>query len=453
MPLKNSISVKYASLVCLVFAILILSSCQIINRKPLITHTFPLTGTQLSSWGWVGVAFSQPMDTHSVEASFSLSPDMTGVFFWQENAVWFRPSTAYDLESEYQARLAGDLQTADGQIFPVDITWNYSIRQPDLIYTVPLENGGEIWRASSAGSDSQQLSVTGGNVIEFIPDRTGNWIAFSVQNESDGSDIWIMDRDGENQQMLVNCGQDVCGEPAWSMDRLWIAFTRETYHTDSGGYQSAQIWTVDVQTKETSQLYQSDIAFGHSPSFSPDGNKLASYDTTQTGIRVLNLTSSQESLIPRILPGVGDWSQDGSKIVFTDVVAAENEPYVVIYIVDLATQTVEPAFDEAISDTDFSQPRWAPDSKWLAVSLRPINAEFTKALWVLKLNGDALYPVATDPSATHSSYSWDPWGTSLVYQRLAFSSSDTNPSIWLWDWESMASERLIEIGGRPEWLP
>ncbi|MFW5714521.1 MAG: TolB family protein, partial [Brevefilum sp.] len=209
----------------------------------------------------------------------------------------------------------------------------------------------------------------------------------------------------------------------------------------------------DTASGETSQLYQSDVAFGHSPSFSPDGKKLATYDTTQSAIRVLNLFTSQESGIPRILPGSGDWSVDSAEILFTDVMEAENEPFVEIYIADLETGTVQTAFQEPTSDTDFSQPRWTPDGKWMAVSLRPVNSNISKALWLLSLDDKQPINIAANHSANYSAYRWDPWGESLAYQRLILSGSDPEITIWRWDWDTQQAQQIIDKGTRPHWLP
>mgnify|MGYP006296770009 CR=1 FL=1 len=430
---------------------LILSSCQIQENR-LISQTHPLPNEALSAFGWFGVSFSEPMDQVSVEGTFSISPSVAGRTFWQEASFWFRPIVPFSQDTIYTAQLSGEIETANGRAVRVDRAWEFTIRQPDLIYFVPMDEGGEVWRAGADGGDPRPLSTTGGNVIEFAPDRSGSQIAFSVQNEAGGRDLWLMNRDGETQRLLITCGNDVCGDPSWSMDQTLIAYTREVFVPEAGGYQPAQVWTVEVERGETAQLYQSEIAFGHSPSFSPDGLKLATYDTTQNAIRVLNLETSQESGIPRILQGSGDWSPDSERLLFTDLVEAENEPFVEIYIADLEKDTMDTAFENPSTDTDFSQPRWSPMGDWLAAALRPVNANITKALWVLPLTEGNPISVADDPAANYSAYQWDPWGESLVYQRFALSGSEP-VSIWRWDWDSRRAVKILETGARPLWLP
>jgi len=443
----------FAWIIGLILCTLLLCSCQESPAETLISHTYPETGDELSAFGWVGVAFKQPMLHETVEGAFLISPDASGQIFWEGNTFWFRPLLAFNQDKLFQANIIGDLKTADGQIISVDLTWNFSIREPDLIYFVRDGDLGEIWRCASDGSQAQQLSITGGNVFDFAPNQSGSWIAYTVQNESNGRDLWVMDRDGENQQLLIDCGKDICSEPAWSMDQTWIAYSRETYKDVTGGYQPAQVWRVEVQSGDTVPLYQDKIVYAHSPSFSLDGEKLATYDVTERMIRVVELQSLQEILIPRTLPGTGSWSLDGSQILFTDEVPAVMEPFVDLYLADLSTGEVKTALSEAITDTTFGQPRWSSDGEWVAISLRPANAAVSKMLWLLSLRGENHLSITNDQSATYSAYRWDPRGQRLVYQRLALGCSDPQVSLWLWDWQTRRGILIVENGTRPEWLP
>ena len=201
---------------------LMLSGCQS-QAGRFISQATPAAGEAISAFGWVGISFKEPMDKASVEAAFSISPPTKGQTFWQDASFWFRPIAPLSQETIYTAQLSGEIATVDGQTARVDRSWEFTIRQPELIYFVIMDEGGEVWRAGADGSNPRQLSTTGGNVIEFAADRSGSWIAFSLQNEAGGRDLWLMDRDGENQRQLLACGKDVCAEPAWSMDQTRIA--------------------------------------------------------------------------------------------------------------------------------------------------------------------------------------------------------------------------------------
>ncbi len=431
--------------------IVCLSGCQ--SVAVIVEGTHPVSGGVLGAWGWVGVTFSMPMDPETVQSRFSISPDIPGVTFWQGNTFWFRPTQPFAPGETYEARLVSGATTVDGDNLKNDWVWSFQVRQPLLVFYVPVDGGGELWRVGLDGEMPQPLTQTSGRVYDFAPDRTGEWIVFSVLNDWGGQDVWWMTREGSAAETLVDCGQDRCYQPAWSVDSAFVAYAREAYDSAEGRYSPSQVWMVDVASGETTRLYQSDAAFGHSPSFSPDGQRLVTYDLTHKGMRFLNLETSQEAVIPRVLQGVGDWSPDGSEMIFRDLIPAETEPDVMVYVVDLEAEVIAPAFGEVITGTDFSTPRWSPGGGWAAVSLRPVNAAISKALWLLKLGSGEAQLVADEPAATFSAYRWDPWGMQLVYQRLALGGPDHQPSLWIWDWESGESRLLVQAGARPEWLP
>jgi len=442
---KKHIFLK-AFILLLVFA---LAGCGILSEGKIIESVTPKDSENISAFGWVGITFSQEVTREIAEDAFTISPETPGETFWQDNSLWFRPLQAFNRNTEYFAHVEGEIETSSGQLISVDHTWNFTVREPDLLYFVPSDEGGEIWRASADGNEKKQLSFTDNKLFEFSPDPTGTSIAFTVQNDSGGHDLWLMDRDGEDQHLLLNCEKDVCSEPDWSMDRQTIAYSRELFQEQTNSYLPSQIWTVDIETGSTAQLYQSDWAFGHTPSFSPDGKHFASYDTTNRGIRILDMETSQESIVPSALPGSGDWSPEGTRIIFTDLAPAENEPFVQVFVLDLETNALNTVLDVGLSDTDFSQPRWSPDGESVAVSLRPVNASISKALWVLRLDGLVNRQITDDPTATFTAYEWDPWGDRLVYQRYDLGSSKT--SIWLW--QSGENKMIIDNGTRPKWLP
>lgn len=437
-------------IILLVLALgLLPGGCQAINQNALITEVLPNLDTAISAWGWVGVTFSQAMDRPTAEDAFSIIPAVDGVFTWEENTLWFRPLQALDPAITYACQLVGQLTSLEGKTLDVDHAWKFSIRQPELLFL----RDGEIWRVSQEGTNPQPITQTDGAVLEFSPERSGEWVAFTVQNELGGQDIWVTSRDGEQTQALVNCGQDGCSELAWSPDRNWIAYTRDVQILGTGGYQASQVWMLNQGTKETTPLYQKEIISSHSPSFSPDGQKLASYDTTHQVIRVLDLQSYQETIIPSSIPGTGDWSQDGQKIIFTDLLSAQLEPFVMVYVADVKTGVITSAFNQEVTDTNFSQPRWLPGGEWIATSLRPVNTSANKALWLIRLKDGFAIPISNDFSAIFSAYQWDPWGDRLVYQRLQLSNSEAPTSIWFWDWEDRLAQQIIQDGSRPAWLP
>ena len=408
---------------------------------------------KIGVYGPVGLQFDRPMDQTSVEDHISFSPKATGRFEWVDNTFWFYPDKPIDPGQDFTLFLRSGAKSLAGESLDTKMEWHISIRSTELLYLVLDQTGGDLWRWDFSTQAAIPLTDTGGAVIDFAASRTGETIVYAAENARGGSDLWVTDRDGAQSTMIVDCGLNYCSQPVWSADSALIAYAHQNTNDTSGQLQSPQIWLYDNETQETAPLYTGEDIPGELPSFSPNGEWLAFYDIGQDGIRVLNLANNQETLIPTDVEGMGDWSPDGSQLLFTDQIPSALEPEVALYGADLENQTITRALAEDSDGTSFSQPRYSPDGDWIAVSLRPVNSTGNRALWVLKLDGSEIKLITNQQNANYTSYQWSPSGLRLVYQRLDTGSSTFQSSIWLWSWSMDESQMLIENGSRPVWIP
>lgn len=413
----------------------------------------PAEGEETGIYGPLRLQFHQPMDQASVEAHFSLTPTAPGRFEWEEETLLFFPEIPLAPKQTYTLTLSAGAESENGREVNDALSWTFTVRSPDILYLSLAESGGDLWVWDTTEQAAHQLTETRGSVIDFDPSRTGEAVVYAALNSDGGSDLWTVDRNGEAKSMTLDCGPDYCTQPVWSPDDDWVAYTRETYDAATGSHQGSRIWALNMETGDSNPLYQSEDAAGHSPSFSPDGERLASFDLTQNGIRILDLATSQESIIPTSLQDLGDWSADGNRYLFTNLIPSVLESESTLYIADLETQSIQEALGGDVEGTTFSQPRWAPDGEWVAVALRPTNSAANRSLWVLRIDGSEAISVENDGTADASSYRWGPWGKQLVYQTYR-SGDPTSPSaIWLWDWDSRESILLTGGAARPIWLP
>ena len=446
---------RFVVIILLVIFALIISLILMGDRVGVQAEVFyPEPGTATSVHSRISIRFDEPMATASVESHFSITPNTDGEFIWEDaQTLWFMPSEPLDPTTDYEVALKPGAQAESGREIVRQQTWTIAVRQPDILFLVLDDFGGDLWRYETETGLTFQVTNTGGFVTDFAIDATGEWISYAQVNPQGGSDLWTVNRMGTEPSMIADCDRDYCTQPAWSPDGEWIAYSREEFSQEDALLEPARIWTLYTPTTETNRLYENPDVFGHSPSFSPDGKHLATYNTNQNAIRILNLDTGEESVIPSVLLGVGDWSPDGSKMMYTDLVPSVLEPNVAVYIADFTTQQVDHAFGEFIPDTDFSPPRWSPDGDWVAFGARPIGGGINKAIWIINLDGSAPVQVTDDPTATFTNYRWDPWGEQLVFQRFPTSGPNLQASIWIWDHTTQETRLLIEHGARPEWLP
>jgi Tol biopolymer transport system component len=393
------------------------------------------------------------MASGSVESHFTVQPEVEGAFPWDGPTLWFVPDERLDPGQVYQLTIAAGAESANGRKMRTPITWQAIVREPDLLYLVVDTTGGDLWRFEFNSDETYPLTNTNASVIDYAPSPNGDFIAYAQHNAKGGHDLWLIDRDGIHSNLLLDCGPDRCSQVAWSPDGEWIAYARESYQADEKRYVSARVWSVNTATGETAPVYQQAQAYGHSPSFSPDGKRLAMYDSVNNAIRILELETSQESVIPTAYPGVGDWSPNGEELIFIDLVPGILEPNVAIFIVNFSLQEVHPALGDFIPNMDYDPPQWSPDGEWIAYATRPVDSGISKTIWVKNLTQGDPFMLTDEPSATFVGYRWDPWGERLVFQRYPISGPISHASIWLWERESSDTRLLIENGARPEWLP
>jgi Tol biopolymer transport system component len=203
-----------------------------------------------------------------------------------------------------------------------------------------------IFVMNSDGSDPMRLTNTPG-VHEYSPTWSpdGSRIAFQREN-SDGSEIWMMDTDGSN---ALQIGSTVGSGPEWTQHSNKIVF----YSEHDG---NLEIYTMNANGSNPRRLTDNT----HSdfwPAWSPDGSQIAfvSDRNGNEAIWVMNSDGTQ----PRHLTRGGyfctrpDWSPDGTRIAFVSIRSGSSEIWVID--ADGANQT-----RLTYSDGGAIQPDWCP---------------------------------------------------------------------------------------------
>lgn len=142
----------------------------------------------------------------------------------------------------------------------------------------------------TTGVELQLADLTGFEASPaWSPD--GTKIAF---HDTSNGDLYIADADGTNRTVIV----DDASDPDWASDRQRIV-----YRKNSGNIEIITIATADVVT----------LGPGNSPSFSPDGTKIAFQNN---GIRIMNADGTNETVASTDTSIFEpDWSADGSRII------------------------------------------------------------------------------------------------------------------------------------------
>lgn len=414
----------------------------------------PEPGSLISAHSRIGVEFAQTMNQASVESAFTIGPPVAGKFAWQDRKMWFTPGEPFRPGVTYTVRIAAGAAGAGGQQVKQDIVWEFAVREASIVYVAPASDARELWSISTSGGEPRPLTGTGGMIYDFAVSPDGETIAYTVVNDQGGVDLWLMNRDGSTQRVIVDCGADRCIAPSWSPDGGRLAYSRQNAGIAPGAPNGPpRAWTLDIASRQTAAVYQDSQMLGFSPSWSPDGRRIAAFDGSIGGIRVLDLQTGDVMILPSQMGVVGAWSPDGQTMLYHDLSLAGEQPYVRMFLADFETKEVSPAFEGGQAQVDYSAPAWSPDGAWVAVGLKNNYSGPGSQLWIMRPDGSEGRAIADDPRYTYGAYRWDPWGQSLVFQRFELGEPFARPDVMVWSLADSSARVIAQDASLPAWLP
>lgn len=317
-----------------------------------------------------------------------------------------------------------------------------------LLFALPIraQSGGTYEMKKSvianggAQSDSPTITMTGtagqtsagvysGNNRYAM--RSGFWtpsVPRSLNGKicyTNGGDIWKMDPDGSNRQLVIDAGTNDI-EPAWSPDGSKIAFKSDRSPSPNGG-----IWVVNADGTGLVLLTNTPSSGNAKPTWSPDGSKIA-FDSSRDGligsIYVMDPDGSNVTRLTNQLPfsdAGAEWSPDGTRMIFeTNQGFGSN-----IGIINL-----DGTGRAVIGPGRF--PAWSPDgSKIIFALLTPGGYH----IYTMNPDGSGLLQLTFGaPNDQYPSFSPD--GRKIVFAR------NTSGTIGLWTMNADGSGQVIFPG-------
>lgn len=175
----------------------------------------------------------------------------------------------------------------------------------------------DIFVVDRIGTNMKRVTATPGvdNAPAWSPLPGSSLIAYHRLEPTNGrSDIWVMNADGTNARNLTGelPIEYSRGEPAWSPDGQWIAFSQSR---GTAGPGRGSIWIMRADGSGKRQLtVHPDNGFDLNPSWSPDGQRIA---FQRGGIAIVTVATGEVAYLG--LPGTSiqpAWSPDGRHIAF-----------------------------------------------------------------------------------------------------------------------------------------
>ncbi len=274
-----------------------------------------------------------------------------------------------------------------------------------------------------------------------------NGLIVFVGNDPGGqSQIFTIRPDGREQRQLT---QTANGNfyPAWSRDGKKIAWT-------SGRTGAPEIWVMNGDGSDQTQLTFPSGSGNFVPSWSPEGDQIA-FTSGRTGrpeIWVMNADGSDPWQLTRTTTPGGsnapNWSPDGSKIAF----ASDRSGSTHVYIMNpdgsdvrQLTMPITPDFP------DSNVPVWSPDGKQIAF-WSGIERQYGQ-VWVMDADGSNRKPLTDCPPPTNcDNPAWSPDGTMILFETNRGGPVET----WIMDADGSNQRPLFSFpygAGRLPWQP
>lgn len=265
--------------------------------------------------------------------------------------------------------------------------------EPRIVFYSDRDGDDDVYIMNLDGTELEQLTNEPGRDYEADTSPDGQTLVFASQRDGpNNSLLYLMDIDGSNVRRLTEPpaeGRVIDDYAHWSPDGRHVVFQRTTAPED--GVPDADIWMVDTQTGEETQLTDTPDSWDSTPSVSAD-EKSVLFESDRDGdyeIHRLDLASGDVTQLTdsQGTDAEAKESPDGKSIVFSSTRDGEYE----IHVMDSDGGNVRQLTD---NDAEDRCGQWSPDGTRITFySLRDGDAE----LYVMNADGSEQTRLTVSP--------------------------------------------------------
>ncbi len=419
----------------------------------------------------IAISFNQPMDHASVQSHLVIDPQVAGTYAWDGGTLTFRPSVHWPQGARVEVLLSSGARSARGLPLLTDQGWTFTVGAARVVYLWPAQGPADLFARSVDGAETTRLTETDHGVYDYTVSGDGSVLVYSAQRLDGGTDLRRLDLASGQDELLYACPQGSrCRSPALTGDGGRVAFEQlELRQGGAGEWLSGptHVWMIDTSGDPATHAVGPEDHITGSPSWSPQA-WLAYYDSTLKAFGLIDPAAQEPysplGFLPSDLGDIGSWSPDGRYLLFPEIIfPAETDSdegqitfYSHLYRTDLTTGARTDLSAVRAGMVEDASPAYSPDGIWIAFarrSLDPGRWTLGRQVWIMRQDGTGLRNLTAEPSFNHSSISWSPDSTWLVYMRFNQSDLTQSAEIWVIQADGEDSHRLAEGGYLPRWIP
>src|SRR5579859_308414 len=172
---------------------------------------------------------------------------------------------------------------------------------PRIAYLAPLDDPIQNLFVVDPGSSGsvRQLTHSKAGIGNFDVSPDGSTLIYAELQEQGTANLYSLDLASGRSQMIYECKDAVCSNPAMQPDGKAIAFEKLELNTGTGMAPGLpRVWILDLTTGAVQPLFKNNQQLGDAPRWTKEGTRLAVYDTNSGQIVIHDFTADKEVTIP-----------------------------------------------------------------------------------------------------------------------------------------------------------
>jgi ABC-type nickel/cobalt efflux system permease component RcnA/Tol biopolymer transport system component len=305
----------------------------------------------------------------------------------------------------------------------------------------------QLFIAGPKGGHPSALTEGPGDVTDYAPSADGARIVYILQADDFGNELRLIDLGRREDELLADCENAICSQPAWSPDGRRVVYERMSLDAANPTGLST-LWWLELGGGAAQPVFPEDQLPAANPRWSPDGRWL-SYANPES-LRLYDLETGETHVVEGILGSGANWSPQGASILYRDVILYENQFITQLFRYDLDSRTrinviPQPGFENILA-------AWSPDGAWVAAVRRDLSTPRGDQIWVMRPDGSEARQLTASEAVLHGSLNWSPDGDLILYDAYRLDSVPLESWLQVVEVGSGAVTDLGIGGYNPRWI-